>query len=105
ALTGVVSGDAVTCTTGPGAFGSATAGGGKTVTIAGLSLSGADASNYTLASTTATTTAAIDRATPTVTWAAPSDIFQGMPLSVLQLNATASVEGTFAYAPSAGTIL
>ena len=105
ALTGVVSGDAVTCTTGPGAFDSATAGGGKTVTVAGLSLSGVAASNYTLASTTATTTAAIDRATPTVTWAAPSDIFQGMPLSALQLNATASVEGTFAYAPSAGTIL
>src|SRR5439155_12758650 len=38
---------------------SKTAGTGKTVTATGLSLSGADAANYQLGSTTATTTAAI----------------------------------------------
>src|SRR5206468_37450 len=40
-------------------FASKTAGAGKTVTATGLSLSGADAANYQLGSTTAITTAAI----------------------------------------------
>jgi hypothetical protein len=39
---------------------------GKTVTVTGLSISGADASNYTLSSTTDTTTANITKATATL---------------------------------------
>ena len=43
--------------------------------------------------------------TPVVAWANPADIVVGTPLSTTQLNATANVEGTFAYNPGAGTLL
>ena len=43
--------------------------------------------------------------TPTITWANPPDIIPGTPLTTLQLDATASVHGTFTYTPAAGTIL
>ena len=43
--------------------------------------------------------------TPVITWAAPSPIFVGTPLTVLQLNATADVPGTFAYTPDFATVL
>lgn len=42
---------------------------------------------------------------PTITWAAPAAIVYGTPLSATQLNATASVAGTFAYSPAAGAVL
>jgi probable HAF family extracellular repeat protein len=42
---------------------------------------------------------------PTITWANPTDIVYGMPLSATQLDATASVPGTFTYMPAAGTVL
>src|SRR5439155_651026 len=50
ALVGVVAGDTVTLNTASasGAFASKTAGTAKTVTVNGLSLSGADAASYTL---------------------------------------------------------
>jgi sugar lactone lactonase YvrE len=44
-------------------------------------------------------------ATPTITWAQPSPILFGTALSAAQLNATASVPGTFVYTPAAGTVL
>lgn len=40
-----------------------------------------------------------------ITWPAPSAISYGTALSDIQLNAEASVAGTFAYAPSAGHVL
>jgi hypothetical protein len=40
-----------------------------------------------------------------VTWAAPADIVYGTVLGAAQLNATASVPGTFDYTPAAGTVL
>lgn len=43
--------------------------------------------------------------TPAISWANPADIMYGTPLSATQLNATASVPGTFTYSPPAGTIL
>ena len=43
--------------------------------------------------------------TPVITWPAPSAILFGTPLTVLQLNATADVPGTFAYTPDFGTVL
>jgi YVTN family beta-propeller protein len=46
-----------------------------------------------------------EKSTPTITWSNPSDIVIGTPLSDTQLNATASVPGTFNYTPSAGTLL
>ena len=45
------------------------------------------------------------KTTPSITWPAPPAITYGTPLSVTQLNATASVPGTFTYSPAAGTIL
>jgi hypothetical protein len=47
----------------------------------------------------------IAKATPTITWANPADIAYGTPLSSTQLNATASVPGSFTYNPPADTIL
>src|SRR5947199_10314804 len=45
------------------------------------------------------------KATPTITWSDPADITYGTALGVTELNATASVPGTFAYSPAAGTVL
>ena len=62
-----------------------------------------DTTDYTgAASTTAINVA---QATPTITWAAPAGIAYGTPLSSTQLDATASVAGSFAYSPPAGTVL
>ena len=44
-------------------------------------------------------------ATPSITWAPPASIVYGTALSGTQLNASASVPGTFAYNPPAGTVL
>jgi hypothetical protein len=44
-------------------------------------------------------------ATSGITWAAPAAIAYGIPLSAVQLNATAGVPGTFAYTPTTGTVL
>ncbi len=43
--------------------------------------------------------------TPALTWANPSAITYGAALSSSQLNATASVPGSFAYNPTNGTVL
>jgi hypothetical protein len=45
------------------------------------------------------------KATPALDWGTPADITYGTPLDASQLDATASVPGTFAYSPAAGTIL
>ena len=47
----------------------------------------------------------VDQITPSLTWATPAPIVYGTALSVTQLNATASVPGTFSYTPAAGTVL
>ncbi len=43
--------------------------------------------------------------TPTINWPVPAPIMYGASLGSAQLDATASVPGTFAYAPTAGTLL
>jgi hypothetical protein len=45
------------------------------------------------------------KTTPSISWPAPAAIQQGTALGSTQLNATASVPGTFVYNPAAGTIL
>jgi subtilase family serine protease len=62
-----------------------------------------DTANYT----TATTTAVINvkRATPKITWLNPADITSGTALGSTQLDATASVPGTFVYTPASGKVL
>jgi parallel beta-helix repeat protein len=47
----------------------------------------------------------INKAAPVISWAAPSPIIYGAALSAAQLNATASIPGTFTYTPPAGTVL
>ena len=43
--------------------------------------------------------------TPTITWSNPANITYGTALSNIQLDASASVPGTFVYTPPAGTVL
>jgi sugar lactone lactonase YvrE len=43
--------------------------------------------------------------TPTLTWDTPAPVIYGTALSAAQLNATASVHGTFAYSPAVGKVL
>jgi hypothetical protein len=60
--------------------------------------------NYAITYDTAAFT--ITKATPVLTWTAPSAITYGTALSATQLNATANLSGgTFGYTPSAGTVL
>ena len=47
----------------------------------------------------------IQKATPVITWSNPADILYGSALGPTQLNATASVAGSFSYNPPAGTVL
>jgi hypothetical protein len=106
AVSGVIGADDVTLVkTGKAAtFGTATVGTGKSVTVTGYTISGTDAANYTLAQPTGLT-ANITEASSGLTWSAPSAITYGTDLSASQLNATASVSGTFVYTPALGTKL
>jgi hypothetical protein len=47
----------------------------------------------------------VGKATPVVTWNNPASITYGTALSGMQLNAEASVNGTFNYTPASGTVL
>jgi hypothetical protein len=61
-----------------------------------------DSTDYTTDTDTVTIT--VSKSAPTVTWATPAPITYGTALSSTQLDATASVPGTFAYSPAAGAI-
>ena len=63
----------------------------------------ADTANYTKA--TDSVSINVTQATPTITWSNPANITYGTPLSSIQLDATSSVPGSFAYNPVAGTTL
>ena len=54
---------------------------------------------------TATTTIRVLKASTTITWSEPADLTYGTALSGTQLNATATVPGSFVYSPVAGTVL
>jgi MBG domain (YGX type)/Calx-beta domain/PKD domain len=62
-----------------------------------------DSTNY--ASANKTVFINVFKATPTLTWSTPAAITYGTALSALQLGASASIEGTFAYNPTNGTVL
>jgi hypothetical protein len=47
----------------------------------------------------------VHQATPVLSWLNPGPIAAGTPLSSIQLDATASVPGSFTYTPAAGTVL
>jgi hypothetical protein len=82
---------------------------GNTVTVTSgsgtcsLTATWAPSGNYSAAAKTQTTTAT--KATPVVSWAAPAAISLGGALSSVQLDATATVPGVFAYTPPAGTVV
>jgi hypothetical protein len=54
---------------------------------------------------TTTVTIGVGQARPMVTWATPAAIPYGTALSATQLDATASVPGTFVYTPALRTVL
>jgi hypothetical protein len=89
ALVGVISGDTVTLNSGSatGTFASKDVGNGITVTVAGLTISGAQASDYTL--TQPTTTANITPAPLTITAAASTKTYDG----TISAAATPTVSG------------
>jgi hypothetical protein len=62
-----------------------------------------DTTDY--ATTTATVAITVSKAASTLTWATPLPITYGTPLSSTQLDATASVPGSFVYAPAAGAVV
>ena len=78
-------------------------------------LGGSPAGSYTITaayagdenynSSSGSVTYDIDQLTPVITWATPAPITYGTPLSAVQLNATASVPGSFVYTPAAGSVL
>ena len=72
-----------------------------------------NAGNYAVTATvtnanytgSATQTFTITKATPAITWATPASISYGTALTASQLNAIASVAGSFVYSPASGTTL
>src|SRR5206468_8642949 len=77
ALNGVLGSDDVSLSGGTASFASKTVGSNKTVSVSGLSLSGADAANYQLASSTASTTANITARSLTVTATGINKVYNG----------------------------
>ena len=63
-----------------------------------------DTLNYTTVRAVVSLTVA-EKLSALITWPVPSAISYGTALSAIQLNATASVPGTFVYTPSAGHVL
>jgi Flp pilus assembly CpaE family ATPase len=63
-----------------------------------------DTTDYVAVQTSVPLTVAKAKPT-TIMWPAPASISHGAPLSATQLNATASIPGTFAYTPAAGEVL
>jgi hypothetical protein len=61
-----------------------------------------DTTNYTTVTKTVPLT--VTQAAPVLTWTPPASVTYGTVLSTIQLNASASVSGTFVYTPAAGVI-
>jgi hypothetical protein len=82
---------------------------GSTLTITGagaitVTASQPGSSSY-IAATPVSQTISVAKAAPTVTWATPASFTTGSALTATQLDATATVAGTFTYSPAAGAIL
>jgi len=59
--------------------------------------------NFT-GSTSSALSQVVNKATPSISWAAPAAITYGTALSATQLDATSPTAGSFAYSPAAGTV-
>jgi hypothetical protein len=102
-LDGVVMGDVVSYVGGTATFADKNVGTNKTVTATGLSLSGADAGNYSV-NTTAMTTADITPATPTVMVTGGTFTYDALPhpasaVATGVLNETVPGSFSFTYTP------
>jgi Flp pilus assembly CpaE family ATPase len=62
-----------------------------------------DAAGFNTAQATVSLT--VTKESPAISWSTPSPIPHGTPLSATQLNAMASVPGTFTYSPAEGEVL
>ena len=62
-----------------------------------------DRANYTTAQATVSVTVA--KTVPNIEWGSPNPIPYGTPLGAAQLNASASIPGTFEYSPAVGEVL
>jgi hypothetical protein len=82
------------------AVGDVLAAGTQTLTV---TFTPTDATKYAPAQASVSLT--VTKATPIVTWPKPQSVSYGAALSAEQLNATASIPGTFAYTPAAGAVL
>lgn len=63
------------------------------------------ATGYTASAVTSAAYTINQPVTPTITWTTPAPITYGTALSATQLDASATVAGSFAYTPAAGTLL
>jgi hypothetical protein len=88
--------DSVTLTTSVPAYGT-----GSTTT--GVITATASSPNFS--NNVSGTDTVIFQQPPTITWSTPANIVYGTALSGTQLNATASVPGSFSYLPATGTVL
>ena len=110
-LSGVVNSEDVKLNGGTGTFSDANVGDAKTITVAGLTLTGTAAGNYQLSASAVTTAANITKADQVITWSNPADIVYGTVLSSTQLNATVagvsggSAPGALTYTTPVGTLL
>ncbi len=102
--------DLVAGTTSGGNFGTTLDNGDGTYTtiltaaaIAGLDNISATIDGIAVTSSPAAVT--VGKSAPAITWSAPANIAYGTALSSTQLDATASVAGTFVYTPAAGVVL
>jgi hypothetical protein len=69
-----------------------------------VTLTPTDATDYNTATQTVQIT--VNQASaPTITWATPAAITYGTALSGTQLNASATIPGTFVYTPASGSVL
>jgi hypothetical protein len=78
-----VAGDGLTTTYSSAAFADKNVGTGKTITVAGISIGGADAGNYTLAATPVTATANITVLSVTGSFTAANKVYDGTVLATI----------------------
>ena len=100
-LTGVVNGDNITANASCSAT-SASSPGSYTI-VPSLVDPGNLQTNYQISLTSGTLV--VSPATVNLTWAPPSAITYGTPLASQQLNAGATVQGTYTYNPASGVVL
>jgi hypothetical protein len=112
-----VNGKTIAFTLNGSSVGSATTNASGVATLNNVSLSGINAGTYasgvgasfaadgTYNTATGTASLTVAKATPTITWPDPAGITYPAALNGTQLNATASVAGSFVYNPASGTVL